>query len=126
MGVSFSINPTLPGDYTLIVTDANGCIDSSIVTIVPSFTSEVSSLENLNIYPNPSQDIFNISFDSPIEQNVFICIYNILGEIIITKSISDLNGSYSTSVNLEEFGKSIYFIEFKTDNLIINKKIVLE
>ena len=34
MGVSFSINPSLPGDYTLVITDANGCIDSSVVTVV--------------------------------------------------------------------------------------------
>ena len=126
MGVTFSINPTLPGDYILVVTDANGCIDSSIVTIVPSFTPEIFSLENLNIYPNPSKDIFNISFDSPTKQHVSIYIYNILGEVIIERSISDVNGSYSTFVNLKEFGKSIYFIEFKTDNVIINKKIVLE
>ena len=32
--------------------------------------SENSSIENLNIYPNPSRDIFNISFTSEEKQNL--------------------------------------------------------
>ena len=50
MGVIFSINPTLPGDYTLVVTDANGCVDSSIVTILPSSIIESISVKDLNIF----------------------------------------------------------------------------
>ena len=126
MGVSFSINPTLPGDYTLVVTDANGCIDSSIVTIIPSLISEFSYVENFNIYPNPSNDIFNISFNSEISQNFIISIYNILGEEIINKCITTLVGDNLTSINLNSFGNSVYFLEFKTKNSLFSEKIILE
>ena len=126
MGVSFSINPTLPGDYTLVVTDANGCIDSSIVTIIPSLISEFSYVENFNIYPNPSNDIFNISFNSEISQNFIISIYNILGEEIINKCITTLVGDNLTSINLNSFGNSVYFLEFKTKNSLFREKIILE
>jgi hypothetical protein len=125
MGVSFSINPTLPGDYTLVVTDANGCIDSSIVTIIPSLISEFSYIENFNIYPNPSNDIFNISFFSETEQKGIISIYNLLGEEIFVNNILSLIGDNIISLDLKSFEKSLYLLEYKTNDLIFNRMIIL-
>ena len=126
MGVSFSINPTLPGDYTLVVTDANGCIDSSIVTVLPSLISEVVYTENFNIYPNPSNGVFNISFFSEIEQKGVLSIYNILGEEIYVNNILTLIGDNFISLDLKSFKKSLYFLQYKTDDLIINRMIILD
>ena len=125
MGVSFSINPTLSGDYTLVVTDANGCIDSSIVTIIPSLISEVLHIKKFNIYPNPSNDVFNISFFSEIEQKGIISIYNLLGEEIFVNNILSLVGDNIISLDLKSFEKSLYFLEYKTNDLIFNRMIIL-
>lgn len=126
MGVSFSINPTLPGTYVLVVTDANGCVDSSEVYIVSSSTSEIEAIGNLNIYPNPSNDLFNISFDNLKKQKIILSVHNVLGELVYSKYFDPMIGNFSTSINLKDFGPSIYFIEFKSDGFIFNKKIILE
>ena len=126
MGVSFSINPTLPGTYILVVTDANGCVDSSEVYIVSSNMSEIESIGNLNIYPNPSNDLFNISLDNLMKQKIIISVHNVLGELVYIKDFDPMIGDFSTSINLQDFGPSIYFIEFKSDIFLINKKIILE
>ena len=126
MGVSFTINPLIIGIYTLIVTDANGCIDSSEVNVLPSSLFENSFIDNLTVYPNPSKDIFNLSFESSIKQDISISIYNILGENIFRKNINSFFGKYNTSFNLLGFGKSMYMLEIKTNQTISNKKIILE
>ena len=126
MGVSFTINPLLTGVYTLVVTDANGCIDSAQYNVTPSSLINIESINNFNIYPNPSRDIFNLSFNSLIQQDIYISIYNILGEEIYNQFINGFIGKFSTKFNLVSFSKSVYILELKTDDLIINKKLILE
>jgi hypothetical protein len=126
MGISFTINPVLTGIYILVVTDANGCVDSSEVNVLPSLIYDLELINGLRLYPNPSKDIFNLSFNSLIKQNISISIYSVLGEEVYNKIINGLNGKFKTSFNLNKFGKSVYILEIKTDKLIINEKLILE
>ena len=85
-----------------------------------------SNINNFDIYPNPTKDIFNISFTSEIIQNIKIRIYNVIGAEIFSEIKESFIGDYSKQFNLENFEKGIYIIEIKTQNNIINKKIVLQ
>ena len=126
MGVSFSINPVVLGTYTLVVTDANGCIDSSQANVLPSTITEIQTINDLKIYPNPSNDIFNINFSSMKKQNFDISIYNILGERIFNEYHSNLIGEFKCSFNLYNFERSVYFLEISSNQIIINKKLILK
>ena len=85
-----------------------------------------SNINNFDIYPNPTKDIFYISFTSEITQNIKIRIYNVIGAEIFSEIKESFIGDYSKQFNLENFEKGIYIIEIKTQNNIINKKIVLQ
>lgn len=126
MGVSFSINPVLTGIYTLIVIDANGCIDSSIINFLPSSVLDIDLINNIDLYPNPSEDVFNLSFNSLIKQDISLTVYSLIGKEVYNESINALVGKFSTSFNLIKFKKAVYFLELRTDNLIINKKLILK
>ena len=126
MGVSFTINPVLTGIYTLVVIDANGCIDSSQVNVLPSSIFDFNLINEINIYPNPSRDIFKISLKSLKKQDISISIFSLLGEQVYYKFINDITGKFTTSFDLNRFGKAVYLLEIKTDQFIVNKKIILE
>jgi len=126
MGVSFTINPVLTGTYTLVVVDANGCTDSSEVTILPSFVGENKFLKDLNVFPNPSRDIFYLSFNSLIKQDIDISIFNLIGEKVFSDFRDNFIGNFKTSLNLAKFGKSMYLLEVKTNSNIYNKKLIIE
>ena len=126
MGVSFTINPVLTGTYTLVVTDANGCIDSSQVNLLPSLVPEILNIDKINLYPNPSKDIFNLSFKSLIKQDIDIFIFTILGETIFEENIKNHFGDFKSVINLEKYGKSMYFLELKTKYNVVNKKLIIE
>ena len=83
-------------------------------------------INNLNIYPNPSNDIFNISFNSEELQSIKMRILNILGEVVYKEDLLQYIGEYTTQINLSKFEKSIYFLEIETKSGIINKKLVLQ
>ena len=126
MGVSFSINPVVLGTYTLVVTDANGCVDSSQANLLPSTITEIQTINDFKIYPNPSNNIFNISFSSMKKQNFDISIFNVLGERIFNEYHHNLIGEFTCSFNLNNFERSIYFLEISSDQTIINKKLILK
>jgi hypothetical protein len=85
-----------------------------------------NEISELDIYPNPSRDIFNISFNSQEIQDLEVRIISLLGKEIYKEDLVQFVGEYTKSINLVEFEKSIYFLEIITDNGIINKKLILQ
>lgn len=82
--------------------------------------------EILTIYPNPSQDVFNVEFTSLIKQDLELRIINSIGEIVYTDNVNNHIGKYSNSISLEKYSKAIYFLEIQTDEGIVNKKLILQ
>ena len=66
---------------------------------------------------------FNLSFFNSVKQDIDISVYSLLGEKVYKEFIKDHFGNFETSFNLEIFGKSMYLLEIKTNNNIINEKI---
>jgi hypothetical protein len=83
-------------------------------------------IDDLNIYPNPSRDIFNISFVSEDVQNIDIKVVNLIGETLWNESLGEFVGEYTKKISLEGYPKAVYFLEIETDSGIINKKLILQ
>ena len=65
------------------------------------------------IYPNPSRDLFNITFTSELFR--FRLILNVVGEEIV-KELQEFIGEYTKQIDLQDNAKGIYFFEITTDN----------
>jgi len=87
---------------------------------------ELSSINSLEVYPNPSRDVFNVSFTSENKQSIEVRLVNLVGEIIFTENLEDFEGEYTHSFNLEQYSKGIYLLELDIDTGIINKKLILQ
>jgi len=121
------IVPTVGGSYSVVVTDINGCVSDPVIYIF-SITSSVEdiSIKNISIHPNPSRDVFNITFKTEEKQNLKMRIVNVLGEQLITENLYQFVGSYTKQINLTNKAKGIYFLEIETEDGKINKKLVLQ
>jgi len=76
------------GTYTVTATDANGCSGSQTVTI--SFTSGISNIagiSNLNIYPNPASNNFNVKANLAEKGNVTIELVNAIGAKVVVRNL---------------------------------------
>ena len=85
-----------------------------------------SAINNLTIYPNPSRDIFNMSFTSDTKQDLRVRIMNVIGEELINENLEQFIGEYTKQINLSDNAKGIYFLEIEMDNGVINKKLILQ
>ena len=85
-----------------------------------------TAITDLEVYPNPSRDIFNVSFVSDEVQNLGISIINVVGEAIYTADLDQFVGQFTKEVSLATYPKGVYFLEITTDKGVINKKLVLQ
>ncbi len=91
-----SYTPLASGDYACVVTFANGCSDTSNCVSV-----DLGSLSDLgftmNINPNPSNGIFNISFSESVD--VTIKVTDSFGRLVLQGNVKGSNGSVDLSTN---------------------------
>jgi len=85
-----------------------------------------TAIANLAIYPNPSRDVFNISFTSETVQDLRIRILNVIGEELMTDDLQQFIGEYTKQITLHENAKGIYFLEIETNEGVVNKKLILQ
>ena len=88
--------------------------------------ADVSSNINLNIYPNPTRGVFNISFVSDEIDNFEINIIDAFGKLVSTEEKQDFVGEYTKAVDLSNWPRGIYMIQIKTKDSFVNKRIVLQ
>jgi hypothetical protein len=84
------------------------------------------AINNLDIYPNPSRDIFNVNFTSEDVQDLGVRVLNIVGEVVYTENLEQFVGEYTKAIDLATYTKGIYFLEITTNNGVVNKKLILQ
>ena len=84
------------------------------------------SIDNLDVYPNPSRDIFNVSFTSEDAQDLEVRVINVVGEVVYTENLMNFTGEYTKEIDLRRSTKGIYFLEITTEAGVINKKMILQ
>jgi hypothetical protein len=85
-----------------------------------------SAIANLDVYPNPSRDVFNISFTSETIQDLQVRVLNVVGEVIISENLDQFICEYTKKIDLTNNAKGIYFLEIETKDGVINKKLILQ
>jgi len=77
-------------------------------------------------YPNPFNPLTKITFDISHKTDVFISIYNSLGEIVTSLSYNNLiPGTYETSWDAGSVSSGLYFCNFKAGRYSETKKMIL-
>jgi len=100
--------------------DSTACI-TLIVSGIETYT-----IDEITIYPNPSQDVFNVEFNSLSRQDLTFRIINVVGAVVYTENLNEFVGQYTKQVDLSTYKKGVYFLEITTDNGVINKKLILQ
>lgn len=81
--------------------------------------SEINKTDNLNIYPNPSSGIFNISSTQTISN---IDVYDVTGKLVYYQNNTKQTNA---SLDLSNLSNGIYFIYTATENGVVSKSKVV-
>lgn len=96
------------------------------VNAATGYTDYVYAKNNsLTVYPNPSDGHVYINIDLTTKENGQLEITDLMGKKVFEHSFSQLS-SESLEADLSEFKKGIYFVNLRTDNDIITKKLIIQ
>lgn len=87
----------------------------AIATMVNTPTQE----ENIQLFPNPFNDVLNIQYNGKSLQEMQIELSDITGKRILLKSFYDVRSGDNISLNLSSLKKGIYVSRISTGNRII-------
>ena len=74
--------------------------------------------ENLNIYPNPTRGLFNISFIAEKIDNFEITIIDAFGKLVSQEDKQDFIGEYTKQVDLSDYPRGIYMLQIRNSKLL--------
>lgn len=131
------------GDYTVIVSDAAGCqatLTSTVQEPLPqlhiatvnnqhltvgshgearSMETDVNTLNNLSVYPNPASSSINMRMQAA--QEAEYTLLNANGEVVIKQSSSGID----TKADVSNLPAGNYVMQVKTARGTINKNVVI-
>ena len=83
------------------------------------------AITNLDVYPNPSRDVFNVTFTSDDVQDLEVRVINIVGEVVYTEDLQQFVGEYTKLIDLATYTKGVYFLEITTNYQNVIRKLAL-
>ena len=116
--------PTELGEnvFTLTVNDGASTKEANVsVFVVNCENVDEQTVDNVNIYPNPANDVMNVELAEKYE-NISWILLNVNGQVV-KKSNEEYN---SFVIKLDEVSSGLYFLNLDLDGKQMMKKIVVE
>lgn len=80
--------------------------------------------DQFSIYPNPANEMINISVSLTNSENTTINVLDIAGKVIYTANLGTVNGNKMVSVSLDQMATGVYFVEMTNSTSKQVKKFV--
>ncbi len=114
--------PQENGIFSLMVTDAHGCVALSdeiayVVTSLPE-----SATIGFTVYPNPAKDEFFISCDLPVEE---IQVWSVEGKLHLQMQLPPKVGD-QIAINTSNWSPGVYFVQIRTSEWTATSKLIFE
>jgi hypothetical protein len=84
---------------------------------------EIETKNNINIYPNPVEDILNIELDGNYRK-IGIKIHNSLGELVKQMNYENQLDRKLFTINMEDLPSGLYFLNVTSGAIELNTKVV--
>lgn len=117
---------TQNGDYTVQITDSNGCTAMSpITTITITGVEEAVAVNNFTVFPNPNKGQFEVSFSLTEKDDYVLELRNALGQLVWKQQLEHFLGEYKKAFDITEYGKGIYTLSLTNSKKESIKKVIV-
>ena len=121
--ITKSIKPTISGDYSVKVTDINGCSnvsDNVTISINDCVSIDNISTKNIKVFPNPTSDKLIITFPD-YQTNLEIKLFDNSGKLV--KSM--FSSEKEIDLYVADLSEGIYILKLKSENNFYQTKVTV-
>ncbi len=116
-----SYTATTNGDYAVIVTTAQSCVDTSVCETVNGVGIEVLPVNAIHVSPNPFTKQVNIDFRA-LGEEMEVEIYNPMGQLVLKQSVTALHHT----LNMSESPSGMYLLQIKGGPKMYRQNLIKE
>lgn len=87
-------------------------------------TDNISGLDDWSIWPNPANEVLNISTDMSESKDVELMILSPLGTVLSTDDVSGRSGISQTTVDVRSLLPGLYFIVLRSGDAVETKSFI--
>lgn len=105
---------------------ANGWLANQVITIEENTLSLNSfSLENVSLWPNPTNDLLNVKLNTITNENIVVTVFDLQGREIVTSSSKPVNQIFTKEISTKHFASGVYLLSVQQGNKKATKKIII-
>lgn len=110
------------GNHSRIITNATIWLSNSSAAKL----SDEPLAENaiINLYPNPADQTINIAFNSSLNENTRIRIFDVVGQQVLSTQMGTDQGFNLFSVDVSSLSNGTYFVELANTNSTLTRKFI--
>jgi hypothetical protein len=98
---------------------------SGTIPKATGIAKQEEQISQFNIFPNPSNGTFNITFNTNVKSNYRLEVINTLGQKVFEESLNGFSGAYSKPLDVQQYGKGMYLISIADDESKSTKRAVV-
>lgn len=92
----------------------------------PTSLNEAISATNMNIYPNPTTGVVNVSYELDRQMTGTAIVRDFMGRTLLSKTLGkQVPGNYDVQLDLSDLSAGTYFLEIGDDNARKLSKIIV-
>lgn len=97
---------------------------SNIISFKDSFDEGIQSPGDLVVFPNPANSKVNVRYSVDESQAAILNVYNTVGQLVISKEVSLVQGVNTFELNVSEWSMGLYFVAVSTSKGVATGRVV--
>lgn len=125
---SSTYTASLNGDYTVVVTNAEGCTAVSAVLPVVIIAVNPAGLVSfgVRVYPNPNAGLFTVQLDLERDRNVTLRIFDLAGKQVWGHGGDLPYGEWKHTLHLGDLPKGTYLLDVTSEGQRVAQRVVIQ
>ncbi|MGL4599454.1 MAG: T9SS type A sorting domain-containing protein [Bacteroidia bacterium] len=81
---------------------------------------------SIQVAPNPSNGLFTVNFDAPVRNDVTVQVTDLVGRIVYTDVMQNVQGRNTRDINMQSLSKGVYLFSLVYEGKAYTQKIIIE